>query len=115
MYANQGALDRASLDQYAEQVGLDMGKFKAAMDSHAYMQKIQADMKAGADAGVNGTPGFFVNGQYMFGSVPFGNFKLLIDAELAKANALLKSGTTLDKLYEAELAALPAEAAPATP
>jgi protein-disulfide isomerase len=114
LFANQSALDRPSLDRYAQEIGLDMGKFKATMDSHQNLEKIQTDTKAAADFEVNGTPGFFVNGQYMFGSVPYGNFKMLIDAELIKANALLKAGTKYDKLYEAELNALPPESAPSS-
>ena len=33
LFANQQALDRAGLEKYAQEIGLDMGKFKAALDS----------------------------------------------------------------------------------
>ena len=33
LFANQQALDRPSLEKYAQELGLDMGKFKAALDS----------------------------------------------------------------------------------
>ena len=33
LFANQQALDRAALEKYAQELGLDMDKFKAALDS----------------------------------------------------------------------------------
>lgn len=110
LFANQGALDRPSIDKYAADIGLDMAKYKAAMDGHTYKSKIDADMKDGAAAGVNSTPSFFINGQMLSGAQPFPAFKSAIDAELAKANALVAAGTPPEKLYDAELDALGAPA-----
>ena len=107
LFANQQALDRPSLDKYAQELGLNMSKFKAAMDQHLYKQQVDDDSKAGTAVGASGTPAFFVNGQSLSGAQPFDGFKKVIDAELAKANELVKKGTSLDKIYEAELAALP--------
>ncbi len=107
LFANQQALDRAALDKYAAEIGLNMAKYKVAMDQHLYKQQIEDDSKAGNAVGANGTPAFFINGQSLSGAQPFDSFKKVIDAELAKANELVKKGTPLDKLYEAELAALP--------
>jgi protein-disulfide isomerase len=107
LFANQQALDRPSLDKYAQDIGLNMAKYKAAMDQHLYKQQIEDDSKAGAAVGANGTPAFFINGQSLSGAQPFDAFKKVIDAELAKANELVKKGTPMDKLYDAELAALP--------
>ena len=107
LFGNQQALDRPSLDKYAQEIGLNMAKYKAAMDQHLYKQQIEDDSKAGAAVGANGTPAFFINGQSLSGAQPFESFKKVIDAELAKANELVKKGTAMDKLYEAELAALP--------
>ena len=109
LFANQAALDRPSLEKYAQEIGLNMAKFKAAMDQHLYKQQIEDDSKAGTAVGANGTPAFFINGQSLSGAQPFDSFKKVIDAELTKADALLKKGTPMDKLYDAELAALPAK------
>ena len=38
---------------------------------------------AGNDAGVNGTPAFFINGRMLSGAQPFDEFKRVIDEELA--------------------------------
>jgi protein-disulfide isomerase len=109
LFANQQALDRAALDKYAQEIGLNMAKYKAAMEQHAYKQQIETDSKAGSAVGANGTPAFFINGQFLSGAQPFEAFKKVIDQELEKANALMKKGTSLDKLYEAEMAAIPAK------
>jgi len=107
LFGNQQALDRPSLDKYAQDIGLNMAKYKAAMDQHLYKQQIEDDSKAGTAVGASGTPAFFINGQSLSGAQPFDSFKKVIDAELAKANELVKKGTPMDKLYEAQLAALP--------
>jgi protein-disulfide isomerase len=107
LFANQQALDRPSLDKYAQDIGLNMAKYKAAMDQHLYKQQIEDDSKAGTAVGASGTPAFFINGQSLSGAQPFDSFKKVIDAEIAKANELVKKGTPMDKLYDAELAALP--------
>jgi protein-disulfide isomerase len=107
LFANQQALDRPSLDKYAQDIGLNMAKYKAAMDQHLYKQQIDDDSKAGTAVGASGTPAFFINGQSLSGAQPVDAFKKVIDAELAKANELVKKGTPMDKLYDAELAALP--------
>ena len=40
-------------------------------------------MQAGEEAGVNGTPAFFINGRMLSGAQPFEAFKRIIDEELA--------------------------------
>jgi protein-disulfide isomerase len=106
LFGNQQALDRPSLDKYAQEIGLNMAKYKAAMDQHLYKQQIDDDSKTGTANGASGTPAFFINGQFLSGAQPFDAFKKVIDAELAKANELVKKGTPMEKLYDAELAAL---------
>jgi protein-disulfide isomerase len=99
LFANQKALDRASLEKYAQELKLDMGKFKAAMDSGKYRKLVEADSAAGSAVGANGTPTFFINGRQFVGAQPFENFKQAIDEEIAKADKLLASGVKLENLY----------------
>ena len=44
-------------------------------------------MEMAAEAGVNATPAFFVNGRPLIGAQPFEAFKRLIDEELAAVTA----------------------------
>jgi protein-disulfide isomerase len=62
-----------------------MGKFKAALDSHKHKAKVDADMKIGNDAGVNGTPGFVINGYFLSGAQPAPAFKKIINRALKEA------------------------------
>ncbi|MBZ4416433.1 thioredoxin domain-containing protein [Myxococcus sp. RHSTA-1-4] len=119
LFSNQKALDRASLEKYAQELGLNVGKFKAALDSGKFKAKVEADMAAGSAVGANGTPTFFINGREFVGAQPFESFKKLIDEEIGKADELLKSGTTPEELYgkllAKNIAAAPAAPAPGAP
>jgi protein-disulfide isomerase len=84
LFANQQQLDRPSLDRYAQEIGLNMARFKAALDSSKFKEKIQKDSAEGMKVGANGTPTFFINGQKVEGAQPFDSFKAVIDRELAK-------------------------------
>jgi protein-disulfide isomerase len=87
LFANQRALTRADLEKYAEQVGgINMPKFKAALDSNKHKAAVQADMDAVDKAGARiGTPSFFINGKLLQGAQPFDAFKTAIDKALAEA------------------------------
>jgi protein-disulfide isomerase len=49
--------------------------------------------------GANGTPTFFVNGRKIAGAVPYETFKAVVDEELARAEALVKSGVPARDVY----------------
>ncbi len=100
LFANQQALTRADLDKYAQEIGLDMGKFKADLDSGKYKSDIEADSRYGNQFGARGTPSFFINGRKFVGAQPFENFKAAIDKEIEAADAKLKSGVARAGLYE---------------
>ncbi len=85
LFANQQALDRPSLEKYAQELGLDMKKFKAALDAGKYKKHVEEDAKYAANVGASGTPTSFVNGKAVVGAVPFDDFKREIDAALASA------------------------------
>jgi protein-disulfide isomerase len=99
MFANQQALDRASLERYAQEIGLDVNKFKSALDSGKFKAKVSADSAAGNDVGANGTPSFYINGREFVGAQPFEAFKGVIEEEKAKSEKLLAGGVKPDQLY----------------
>jgi len=84
LFANQQALDRPSLEKYAQEIGLNMNRFTAALDSGKFKDKVDSDAKEGAAVGATGTPTFFINGTRLVGAQPADKFKELIDAELKK-------------------------------
>jgi protein-disulfide isomerase len=86
LFADPGHLEIADLKQRASELGLDKGKFDACVDSHASRARVDADVRDGQEAGVNGTPAFFINGRMLSGAQPFEQFKRLIDEELQLKN-----------------------------
>lgn len=84
LFANQRQLSPQKYEEYAQQLGLDMDRFRKDAASPAVKKKVDADAAEAARLGVTGTPGFFVNGRFLSGAKPFEAFKQLIDEELKK-------------------------------
>ena len=82
---NQGKGLETALTAMATEIGLDGGKFSQCLSSGEKAQRVQADLQAGQEAGINSTPSFVVNGRLVAGAQPFSEFKKIIDEEL-KAN-----------------------------
>jgi protein-disulfide isomerase len=82
LFANTSRLANTDLKQHAAELGLDTTKFNACFDSQKYRAQVEADMRDGEEAGVNGTPAFFINGRMLSGAQPFDAFKRVIDEEL---------------------------------
>jgi protein-disulfide isomerase len=99
LFTKQRELQRDKLDGYAQQIGLDMAKYKAAMDSGKFKAKIKADQKLAGEVSARGTPNTFVNGRQVTGARPFADFKKLIDEEIVKAKALLGKGIARKDVY----------------
>jgi len=83
LFANPTKLSDADLKQSAAELGLNAAQFNACVDTHKLKAQIDADIKDGEEAGVNGTPAFFVNGRMISGAQPYDVFKKIIDEELA--------------------------------
>ena len=84
LFANQQALSIDDLKKHAASIGLDQAKFDQCLDSGSMKAGVDKDTAAGAEAGVSGTPAFFINGKLLSGAQPFSEFQKVIDAELAK-------------------------------
>ncbi len=84
VFENQGALSEADLLTYATDVGLDVSAYKACAASPGTKERVEADVAAGREAGVSGTPAFFVNGIPLSGARPIEDFVRTIDRELAR-------------------------------
>lgn len=79
---NQRALEDADLKRYAGEIGLDVEVFNACLDSGKFKDEVMQDQREGQQAGVTGTPAFFINGRFLSGAQPFDAFKSVIDQEL---------------------------------
>jgi protein-disulfide isomerase len=119
MYENNTALARTDIEKYAEAAGLNMARFKKDWDDPKIKAEVDEDSKTGTAAGANGTPTFFINGQQLVGAQPQASFETIIDAQLKKADDLIKKGTPLkdvyDKLVDDSVKNAPAPSAAAAP
>jgi protein-disulfide isomerase len=85
IFDNQQAIKRPDLEKYAQELGLDMAKFKQALDTHKHKAVIDADKQIATNAGVRGTPGFTINGYFLSGAQPINAFQKLINLALKEA------------------------------
>ena len=60
---NRGAFSDRRLEAFAEALGLDMGAFRQCFNENRFEDQINADLEQGIQAGVQGTPTVFVNGE----------------------------------------------------
>jgi len=94
-----GAYDSGRLKEYAVKLGLDTESFNSCLDSHKYQQMVIDESKAAAQAGLQGTPTFFigltkdmkaetvpyVGEKTIGGAEPYEAFKTAIEEVLKKA------------------------------
>ncbi|MRG91596.1 DsbA family protein [Polyangium spumosum] len=87
------AFARTTLEKYAEEQGLDLGKFKSALDSEAHKKFIESESAVADKAGISGTPAFHIaapgktEGYFISGAQAFPKFKKLIDLTLKEQAA----------------------------
>jgi protein-disulfide isomerase len=81
LYKNYNRLTRATLNEIAQQVGLDMGAFDQAMRDEKNAQLVDGDVADSQAVGVTGTPTYFVNGKRVM-QRDFATFKRMIDEAL---------------------------------
>lgn len=108
LFAHQTALDPPSLERYAQEMGLDMSRFRDALESERARKQVDEDSILAAQLGVRGAPVVFVNGRPLRGLTDVAMLKKVIDEEIARANSLLASGVPAQELYK-HLAQPPAE------
>jgi len=86
LFANQGALDDASLKSYASQLGLDTKEFNSCLDDDEAKSEVTKELSQATSAGGRGTPYFVIinndNGetQSISGAVPYAQLEAAINA-----------------------------------
>ncbi|MCP3140259.1 DsbA family protein [Pyxidicoccus xibeiensis] len=82
LFDNQRSLERESLEKYARQLGLDLARFRKALESSALANYVDTEVVEAQRRGIAGTPTFFINGKAVMGARPLADFAQVIDAEL---------------------------------
>jgi protein-disulfide isomerase len=62
LFENQSKLDLPDMMTFAEELGLDTQRFFSEVSTGVHHERVRADFLGGVRSGVNGTPGFFING-----------------------------------------------------
>ncbi len=103
LFENQGAWSESSTArdifvQYAQALGLNLDRFQTDLFSNAVKTKIDRDLSDGDQAGVNGTPSFYLNGAMIQNPSSVEEFRSLINIALQKAPTPAPS-PTLEPAY----------------
>jgi protein-disulfide isomerase len=85
LFQHQDDVGRDALVSYAEQIGLDIATFAAALDHHQFARAVARDRAVAIALGVQATPTFLVNGRRLVGSVPIESFRAAIEATRGSA------------------------------
>ena len=86
---HQDALTARNLVGYAEQLGLDVDRFRDDLRTHSTGARIAEDVDSADLSGVSGTPTFFINGRRHYGAYDINTLSAAIRA--AGARATLRS------------------------
>jgi len=68
---------------FAGELGLDEATFRQCLESGQYTAAVEADLAQGISLGINGTPAFFLNGNFVSGAQPYSVFQGAIESLLA--------------------------------
>lgn len=82
LFEEQEKLGRDDLKSKAARLKLEVKAFDACLDSKRYAAQVREDLRAGAAAGVDGTPALFVNGRSMPGDQGYDDIVATIEDEL---------------------------------
>ncbi len=93
LFANQQRIDLDDLVGHAEHLGLDVPRFRRALEQHVHADAVRADVALAAALHVSGTPAFAINGTWITGARPRREFVAAIDAVLARARTLAPRDT----------------------
>jgi protein-disulfide isomerase len=87
VFQSSPKLAKDQLRELAGQAKLDVAAFDACVADGRTRARVEADVAAGREAGVSGTPAFYVNGIPLSGARSLDEFVKLIDRELGKGKS----------------------------
>ncbi len=112
IFQNQQHLDQQGLDGMAKQLGLDVGRLHADMQSPETADRIAKDKKLGEDLKIEGTPTLFINGRQYDGHQDLSEW-ISLELQMIHGAKPTGSGTPVAATPDAGAAPKPS-AAPAT-
>ena len=86
---HQDALQVRDLVRYAEELELDVERFREALRKEKFAGRVAEDVDSADESGVSGTPTFFINGRRHYGAYDIAT--LSADVRAARARAMVAS------------------------
>jgi len=99
LFANQASLSTEKIRGIAEEIGLDMKRFDAAMNDTKLTVAVNNQFGDGRVLDVSTTPTFFVNGRLVKGAKPIEEVRSIVEEEIAVAKKLVAAGVDRGQLY----------------
>ena len=92
-------LDRPALDELARQLGLDMARYKKAMDEQTHLPELQENLDRIHELDIWSTPTTIINGRAIKGAQPYESYKKIIDEALGKSSRRQMSSSFLSNIF----------------
>jgi len=92
IFSSAAKMNLTDLEQYAQQLNLNMDQFKSDMNDPNVKERIRQEGALAESLDVHGTPGFLINGKVYVGWGSWLNFRGKVERELTAANVLAEQG-----------------------
>ncbi|NUM43393.1 MAG: DsbA family protein [Anaerolineales bacterium] len=84
LFARTDELSQAFYPLLAQDLGLDVPKFSACLETGIYAEQVRQGILLAYDLGLSATPAFVINGQPVAGAQSFEVFQAIIEQELGQ-------------------------------
>lgn len=106
LFATQGKFAVDDLDALADEIGLDMARYRSDIADPALAAALKRDVDEAKTLGVKGTPSFFVNGRLVVGARPAEELTTLVAEEIAATERFVAQHGGRNDPYAAMQAAI---------
>jgi predicted DsbA family dithiol-disulfide isomerase len=94
LLTHQDALEPRDLVGYAEELGLDVERFRDDLREGSGAGRVAEDVDSADLSGVSGTPTFFINGNRHYGAYDIATLSAAVRAAGARASLTTSPATT---------------------
>lgn len=84
LMTHEKRLTRDDLIEYAEQLELDVERFRRELDNQTHLPRVNRDHELATALDIYQTPTFIINGRKLVGERPIDKFRQVIDEALAE-------------------------------
>ena len=88
LLSHQDELSPRGLARFAEELGLDVDRFRDELRRRVYAPRVSEDVSSADESGVSGTPTFFINGRRHYGVYDIDTLTEAVRAAKARAHQL---------------------------